>query len=651
MKHVFFFTVPFIGLGLLLFGCGFSLTVHKSISTYPSMFGNYRQVWFSFSTSSHFRLNIKDAQWNSKIPALHPRVTRIIKDENGSTPELILKSSDYVDANVHNAPFSKYSYLEETSKVTNLSVVLDNWRSNMAIDLNETLCWNADEILPSSEQFQSQFCNGNEARPNNALKFNAGPVELFLKGGLKNISHPHFNDSTVRHLAIISVPAMPNPTHVAMELFRPLLMFLRHCEFPMVQSQSKQLWVLLVLQYPKNTGTFGDGITNLWSDLVLRKLLKGLMTSNQDRVFVKTSHSGGGLPLNDLELNRIPEELQRLFRPTMVFQSHSYFFTKMNGPWSHLRTGWEFPYRANGGSPWHYTITPAHLGHSDDTARVAIQTIRTGQDSCEPTLKRNMPNQWALFTAMHEGVGALHRASISHLNASGLSKTDIVTRYSDGVPRRYAFGSVEELGEVVRKRLKRENNRRLKLFLYDRKDEKKLNPRDWTNAQDTITALQNRFGEKIEIEYVSKMPMEWSEQTRLFTADVIIAPHGGHMGNLILATNTLVLESQVRTEWYWWLSGVLGHVFVNTRSASFKEGIPVREAEIAKGSHEIDPEVVVWFIERLLGYPIVSQRATPKQTNLTQLMVGNLTVHATSCERMRSHGLVQDVPYTNFITQ
>uniref|UniRef100_A0A7S0ZB13 Glycosyltransferase 61 catalytic domain-containing protein n=1 Tax=Timspurckia oligopyrenoides TaxID=708627 RepID=A0A7S0ZB13_9RHOD len=369
------------------------------------------------------------------------------------------------------------------------------------------------------------------------------------------------------------------------------------------------------------------------------------MTSHKHRILIKNSpHSTF---ITDLHHNTLTNA-SGIFGPHLVFLTHSKFYSKTNGPWSHYTASKSLRHRGLGGSPWHFTIKPArstsnNYGFPRDRTSPDFKPVgqNCGLPPFKPIFVRRLSNRWALFTAIHEGIGALHRVSVSHLTVQ--RGTQIVTRYAEGVPRRYAFGSIEALGEVVRKRLSNENNRRLKVFIYDRSEELNTHsPRIWKNAKDTITELQNRFQNVIEIEYLQRMPVQLSEQSRVFTADVVISPHGGHMGNLIFSTNTLILESATQREWYWWMSAAFGHVFVHLKSTLVS---PLNSL-----NHAIEPRVIVWYIERLLGYPL-DHEVTNEEMMMGLRMTGNETLVRTSCGMMRSDGLVQDVPYVNFRLQ
>jgi len=448
----------------------------------------------------------------------------------------------------------------------------------------------ASELRASEEVFIDAFCTGPQSYdgedesknvlPNN-YRYRAGPLKVArappekIRGldTLRATDCEQLLPNT--HALVLYMPPQPNPTHVLAEFVRPLMTMASICLKGHPQHQNEEIYVLARMNGLKSSS---------WYSSVFSLLLEWIAGS-YDRVWVE---SNGSWKFLNGSLVSISESAEK-----QCFAEHSFFRSFVNGPWSKYRVPGSLHMKNTTGTRWPFTV-PLESNPENSTQTVlegeANRENRQG-DKEEPP-KETLLSRYIPLRSTTLRVGASFVQALSQVDPS----RSLPTRFSEA-PQEWS--SIEKLGETVRTRVEREN-RKVRVLIYDRTEEPSAHfPRAWTNANETVSALKQMPWAQylVEIEHIRTMPREPAEQARLYTSDVVICPHGGHLGNLIFSSNTLVIEGVPSPRfsgqvWYYWTRIALGHVIHPVRLKRLgREGTE---------AHTVRPEDVIGPLSALL---------------------------------------------------
>mmetsp|Transcript_6806 Transcript_6806/g.14529 ORF Transcript_6806/g.14529 Transcript_6806/m.14529 type:complete len:530 (-) Transcript_6806:48-1637(-) len=420
------------------------------------------------------------------------------------------------------------------------------------------------EFQATEEEFLHSFCKGPQIYedwieaeqmrlPNNYL-YRGGPLKLWEPPpkkitGPETLRAKHEDCEDVlpnTHAFVLFFARQSNPVHLIAEFIRPMMTMASICLKDHPKHHSEEFYVLAVMEGLK---------TPSWHRTIFSSLLTWIAGS-YDRVWVAASDKDAG-KWQFLNGSLVPRTQANGESSKQCFAEHSFLRSKTNGPWSMhgVPKSLRNLKRDTTGTRWPFTVPLERTATRNmkilESHAERVKQLGDTKDSPEETfISRYLPLK-----------SATARVGTSVMQALFQS---MPTRYNEA-PQEWT--SIEALGEAVRARMQREN-RKLRVLIYDRADEPTAKlPRAWVNADETVSALNKipSAHDLMEIDHIHTMPIAPSEQAEKYTADVLICPHGGHLGNLIFSSNTLLIEGVPSQNfsgqrWYYWTRIALGHL-------------------------------------------------------------------------------------------
>jgi len=357
------------------------------------------------------------------------------------------------------------------------------------------------------------------------------------------------------HALVVKLNPSTNPVHILTEMLMPLSHFAFHCTRIFSTVEHRKLWVVMEIDE-----RIFNSIRTRWFDSVIPVLLEFISNRNCDNVLLNWRPNSRN---DSVEKYQYPVTyLNKSQHSTdgLCFEQHSWIHSRNNGPFSPLKIPESVVAFHNLSCfLWHFHIESEF-----------IQDSKSNFIWPESLLERVVPNKWALQQSAAYLISAFNRTEFHSLAIS--------TRYNEQPLN--STPTIELLSPIVKKRLESES-RKLRILVYDRKHESDAsNVRIWNNSEGFVRLLNEVFPtDSIEIHLVHQLPKSVRRQSELFTADVIVAPHGGHFGNLMFSVNAVVIEFHAVSKWYHWMNteSTFGHVFVNLQAneiiESSKHGI------------------------------------------------------------------------------
>jgi len=371
--------------------------------------------------------------------------------------------------------------------------------------------------IPDAVEFHERFCSGPAYEMPGSSAHSNGPYCM------KDSSSVYVENA--RALVLNFVPNR-NPTHQVGEFIPQLAIFARHCEMVSQVQNNQELFVILSVYNNWNQRT-------RWFQTVILMIMERIAGSS-DRVLINWKGAYADKPVT--YANGTVFE----YPSGACFADHSWIHSRSNGPWStihnalHLRAQFLWPFQI-----------PYASKKLSEYTKNAYQ----------------IPSDFVLRESSKLVMDALRHSELQPW---------IKTRYNPNEPL-VLTGSKSEriltLAKVLTKRAAIEG-RKINVLIYDRMNETESERlRVWQNGHELADVLSFKpYSELFEVTYLSKMPDPVEAQSEVFCSDVVVSVHGGHMGNLVFSTNTLVLEAQADPRWYYWMERSFGHVFVQLES-------------------------------------------------------------------------------------
>eukprot|EP00186_Timspurckia_oligopyrenoides_P000789 CAMPEP_0182444580 /NCGR_PEP_ID=MMETSP1172-20130603/2987_1 /TAXON_ID=708627 /ORGANISM="Timspurckia oligopyrenoides, Strain CCMP3278" /LENGTH=472 /DNA_ID=CAMNT_0024640173 /DNA_START=123 /DNA_END=1539 /DNA_ORIENTATION=+ len=354
--------------------------------------------------------------------------------------------------------------------------------------------------IPDAVELHERFCSGPAYEMPGSSAHSNGPYCM------KDSSSVYVENA--RALVLNFVPNR-NPTHQVGEFIPQLAIFARHCEMVSQVQNNQELFVILSVYNNWNQRT-------RWFQTVILMIMERIAGSS-DRVLINWKGAYADKPVT--------------YANGTVFEypSGDVLLIILGFIREVMDLGVQFTMR--------YTFVLNSFGRSKFHMRQKKLSEYTKN-------AYQIPSDFVLRESSKLVMDALRHSELQPW---------IKTRYNPNEPL-VLTGSKSEriltLAKVLTKRAAIEG-RKINVLIYDRMNETESERlRVWQNGHELADVLSFKpYSELFEVTYLSKMPDPVEAQSEVFCSDVVVSVHGGHMGNLVFSTNTLVLEAQADPRW------------------------------------------------------------------------------------------------------